>query len=171
MKRILALAFLAACLAVPARALIVGADVGYLTDGQDAYFAARAGEVFNTTGSVSHIAEIEIGYNSDSESGIHGTIMPVTVNYRALIGGSRSMDYYLGGGLGEARVHVSGYGLSDSDWAFAAQAFGGVSFRISDTASLEVGLRYIWIDDVEMLGTSVEMGDDLAVEGGLTFRF
>jgi len=171
MKRILAIALLGAWVALPAHALIFGADIGYLTDSKDAYFAARVGGVFSTANSMSHVCEVEIGYTSDSESGASGHFLPVTVNYRGIIEGGKGFDYYFGGGIGEAHVSVSGYGLSGSDWTFAAQAFAGVSLKVTEQSSFDVGVRDIWLDDVNLLGTSISVGDDFAVEAGFSFKF
>jgi len=91
MKRILAIALLASSLTVSAPAVIVGASIGYLTDSQDTYFAARAGIEFNSTDSLAHIGEFEIGYTSDSEGGAKASLLPLTLNYRAQFNGVASV--------------------------------------------------------------------------------
>jgi opacity protein-like surface antigen len=178
MKRIPAIALFAASLAVSAPAVIVGASVGYLTDSQDTYCAARAGIAFNSTNSLAHIGEFEIGYTSDSESGAEASLLPLTLNYRAQFTGTGQIGGYAGFGAGLARTRVSVPGsgvptISDSGTSFAAQGFAGVSFRLSPTASLDLGARYLWIDDVKLQawGVKAEVGDDLAIEAGLHLRF
>lgn len=171
MKKIVAIALLAASSAIPAHAVIVGASVGYLTDAQDTYIAARVGGVFNSSNSINSIGEFEIGYTSDSEGGAKASILPLTLNYRAEFRSGQMLDYYLGAGAGMARTRVSGFGVSDSDSSFVAQAFAGASFRMTDNTSFDVGLRYIWLDDVKLAGQSIELGDDLAIEAGMHFRF
>jgi opacity protein-like surface antigen len=178
MKKLLTLALLAAGLAVSAPAVIVGASVGYLTDSQDTYFAARAGLEFNSTNSLAHLGEFEIGYTSDSEGGAKASLLPLTLNYRAQFTGTGKVGGYAGFGAGLARTRVSVPGsgvptISDSGTSFAAQGFAGVSFRLSPAASLDLGARYIWIDDVKLQawGVKAEVGDDLAIEAGLHLRF
>ncbi len=171
MKKLL-LALLAAGFAVSAQAVIVtGFSVGYLTDSKEAYYAGRIGTELKADTAVTHIAELEIGYTSDSEGGASASILPVTVNYRAQFPGNNVFGGYVGGGLGTARSRVSGYGLSDSNWSFAYQLFAGVSFKLSPSASFNVGARYIWIDDVKLLGMKIDVGDDTAIEAGFHFRF
>lgn len=178
MKKILAIALLTTGLAVSAQAVIIGASVGYLTDSKEAYFAARAGTEFSSTSSLAHIGEFEIGYTSDSEGGAKASIVPFTLNYRAQFAGTGKIGGYAGFGAGFARTSVSvpGSGLpriSDHDTSLALQGFAGVSFQVSPTTSLNLGARYIWIDDVKLQawGVKAEVGDDLALECGFHVRF
>jgi hypothetical protein len=127
MKRILAIALLAASLTASAPAVIVGASIGYLTDSQDTYFAARAGTAFSSTDSLAHIGELEIG----SEGGAKASLLPLTLNYRAQFTGTGKIGGYagLGTGLVRTRVSVPGSGvptISDSGTSLAAQGFAGV---------------------------------------------
>lgn len=178
MKRILAIALLATSLTVSAPAVIVGASVGYLTDSQDTYFAARAGLEFNSTDSLAHIGEIEIGYTSDSEGGAEASLLPLTLNYRAQFAGTGRIGGYAGFGAGMARTRVSVPGsgvprISDSGTSFAAQGFAGVSFRVSPTASLDLGLHApgLQLDVVDPDVAGAEVGDDLAIEAALHLKF
>ncbi|HUG09598.1 MAG TPA: outer membrane beta-barrel protein [Opitutaceae bacterium] len=171
MKKILSIALFASALAASAHAVIVGASIGYLTDGEDTYFAARAGGVFSSSDSISHILEFEVGYTSDSEGGVDGSILPVTLNYRADFARGQKVGYYVGGGAGMARTKVSGFGISENDWSFAMQGFAGVSMRVSERSSINLGARYIWLDDITLLGESISLGDDLAIEAGFQIRF
>jgi opacity protein-like surface antigen len=168
----LLLALLAAGLAASAQAVIVtGFSLGYLTDSKEAYYAGRIGTELKADTAVTHLAKIEIGHTSDSEGGAHGSIPPVTLSYRAQFPGNNLFGGYVGGGFGTARTYVSGYGLSDSNWSFCYQLFAGVSFQISPSASFDIGARYIRIDDVKLLGTKIDMGDDTALEAGFHVRF
>lgn len=178
MKKILAIALLTASLAVSAQAVIIGASVGYLTDSKEPYFAARAGIEFSSAGSLSHIGEFEIGYTSDSAGGAKASILPVTLNYRAQFAGTGKIGGYAGFGAGFARTSVSVPGsgvprISDNGTSLALQGFAGVSFQLSPAASLDLGARYIWIDDVKLqvFGVKAEVGDDLALECGFHVRF
>lgn len=176
MKKILITLLVAAGLATSAQALIVGASVGYLTDAKEAYYTARVGSEFSSTNSVTHIGEFEIGYTSQTDGGVRGEFMPVTANYRAQFAGTGKVSYYAGLGAGFARtsVRIPGSGvryISDSGTSFAAQAFAGVSFLLSDTASLDLGARYIWLDNVNLLGANIHLGDDTSIEAGMHFKF
>ena len=171
MKKLLAIALFAASLALPAQAVFVGASVGYLTDSKDTYFAGRIGTEFSSNATLSHNGEFEIGYTSDSEGGAKASILPLTANYRAQFAGNDKFGGYVGLGAGLARTKISGFGLSDNDWSLALQGFAGVSLKISPTASLDLGARYIWVNDVKLLGVNLDVGDDLALEVGFHVKF
>ena len=171
MKKILFSLLIALGLAVSARAVLVGFDIGYLTDSKKPYYAARVGTEFTKDDSIAHIGEVELGYTTDSEGGATASIMPVTVNYRAQIAGNGTFGGYLGAGAGMAESRFSGLGLSDSNWSFAWQAFAGISYKISDAAWFDLGARYIKVSDVKLFGVNFKVGDDTAIEGGFHFKF
>lgn len=184
MNKLVSLALLSLSLAVSARALIIGADVGYLTDDQEAYFSARLGHAFKSDASLSHQVELEFGYTSHSETvsllGVPVTatskITPVTLNYRAEALTSGKLGYYFGAGAGLARVSFSMPGsgvptISDGSRALALQAFTGLSYQVAPAATLHLGVKYLWIDEVELAGTSAEVGSDLALSAGVSFKF
>jgi opacity protein-like surface antigen len=136
---------------------------------------------------VSHLGEFEVGYTQKKESvpltvgtlsgriNIKGDITPLMLNYRAEISGSEMFGGYIGAGGGMAHVSVSGSGLgvsvSDSDNAFAWQAFAGLTYKPSPAVSIHAGVRYIKINDVTMQGITAEVGDDTALEAGVSFKF
>jgi opacity protein-like surface antigen len=172
MNRLLLTALIALGLAVSARAaMTAGFTAGYLIDNEEELLTARLGTLFSSTEQVSHIAELEIGFTSISESGVDGDILPLMANYRAQFPGKGSFSGYLGGGIGMSRVKISGFGLSDSDWAFTAQAFAGLSYRLSETSALDFGARYINIQEATVFDFTEEVGDDIAVELGLRVNF
>lgn len=184
MKRFVSLALIATSLAVSARALVVAAEVGYLTDNKDAYYSGRVGWDFKTGSEMSHQLELELGYTQHSETAsllgspvtAKSKITPFTVNYRAETTRAGKLGYYFGAGLGFARTSFSMPGsgvpsVSDSATGFALQAFTGVSYEISPTATLHLGAKYLWIDDVDMFGSSIEVGDDIALTAGVSFKF
>jgi opacity protein-like surface antigen len=175
MNKLVSIALIASSLAVSARALVVGVDAGYLVDAKDEYISARLGHAFKTDANLSHQVEIEVGYTSEKESGFTGDLLPVTVNYRAE-SKAEKLGYYFGAGVGFARMEISGPGsgvpkISDNDSSFAAQAFAGLSLNASPTVVLHAGVKYIWIDDVKLFGINAEVGDDLAITGGISFKF
>jgi opacity protein-like surface antigen len=171
MKKIISLFVAAISLAVTANALHFGASAGYLVDGEEAYYTVRGGLTLKSTSAIIHSAELELGYSELSDSGVNLEIIPLMANYRAeLTNGSRFSTYF-GAGAGAARVKLGGFGVSDYDTVFAAQAFVGASFKPSTKVSLNVGIRYIWIDDATLFGFTGEIGDDVAIEAGISFKF
>lgn len=176
MKKLVSLVIIAVSLAVSARALIVGADVGYLTDAKDEYISARIAHEFKSNASLVHQVELEIGYSSQKDSGAKGEFLPFTVNYRAETIPASKLGYYYGVGVGFARTDISFPGsgvpyISDSGTSLAAQAFTGLSYQVSPTATVHLGVKYIWIDDVKLFGTSLDVGDDFAFTLGISARF
>lgn len=170
MKTTASIILIIAALATSAQAALVGFDAGYLIDGEEEFLAARVGFEVGASQRLSHQVELEVGYSETKESGLKGTFVPVTLNYRVVAPGPGNWSYYAGGGAGFARTRVSGL-VSLSDESFAVQGFVGAGYRLTDAATLNLGLRYIWIDDIQFAGESVEVGDDVAISVGLSFRF
>lgn len=184
MKKILVITLLAACFAVSAQAAaVVGFEAGYLTSWKEGYYSARLGYVVKADTSISHQLEVEIGYTEKSDSvGVPGgvvtatgKIMPITLNYRAEIASNDKLGFYLGAGIGTARTSVSGSGfgvsVSDSANSMTYQGFAGVTYKATDTTSLHLGVKYIWIDDINIMGTKAKVGDDFGISAGISFKF
>jgi len=173
MKVLLPTLLIAVGLAASAQAAVTaGFSAGYLIDNEEELLAAHIGKVFKTVDKVSHTGEVEIAFSSVSEDGVDGDLLPLMANYRMEIASTSKYGGYVGAGLGMSRVKISGFGLSDSDWAFTAQAFAGFSYEMSDTSAVTIGARYINIGDVTFLGQDLgELGDDIAIEAGFSFRF
>lgn len=171
MKQIVSLALLATSLAVSAKALVVGADVGYLTDAKEAYYSARVGQQFAVRDTLTPEVDLELGYSHQKDSGVKADFVPLTINYRLESTAADKIGYHFGLGAGVAFTDVSGFGLSDNGSSFAAQAFAGVSYQAAPTVKLHAGVKYIWIDDVKLFGTKVDVGDDLALTAGVSVKF
>lgn len=177
MKKLISILLLGSALAASAQAsVVIGADVGYLVDAEEAYYSARLGYAFKADQALVHHVEFEVGYTEQKDSGVSGEFLPVMVNYRAETVAANRLGFYFGAGAGFARTDVSVPGsgvwtVSDSNNSFAAQAFAGVTLKASDSVSLHLGAKYIWIDDVELLGVDVDVGDDVAVTAGISFKF
>jgi hypothetical protein len=171
MKKFVSLALIAASLAVSARALTVGAEGGYLTDAKEEYFSARVGTQLGAKDTLTHELDLELGFTRQKDSGATGEFLPLTVNYRLESTAANKLGYYFGVGAGVAFTDVSGFGASDNDTSFAAQAFTGLSYEVASDVKLHLGLKYIWIDDVKLFGTKVGVGDDLAITAGLSAKF
>lgn len=172
MKNCLTLALLSLVLAVSARAAIVtGATAGYLNESKTGYYAARLGYQFKSASPTAHIVELEVGYTTDNEIGINLDLIPVMLNYRAEIPTAEKFGVYVGAGLGETNVDVRTWWIGANDWAFSYQAFAGVTYKLSDSTKLTLGGRYLKIENVHMFGSSIEVGDDVAIEAGVSLKF
>lgn len=167
-----------------AHGVVVGLETGYLTDNQDAYYSARVGYEWKADESISHQVEVEIGYTKHSEPSAFGfsignaetKIQPVTLGYRLALTRTEKLGYYFGAGAGMAWVDLRfpGSGLpwiSASDEVLALQGFGGVTYKLTPQTALNLGLKYLWLGDFKDRGISAEVGDDLAVMVGVSFRF
>lgn len=134
--------------------------------------------------------ELESGYLSveDAEVDIRGfgnfdvdgefRQVPIFANVLYTVDVTDVVGVYVGGGAGvvwsEAEIDgINGFALardleSDSEWNFAAQAKAGVTFRVTDAASLNIGYRFMYGQDA-IAGYDDSIGHIL--EGGLTIRF
>jgi opacity protein-like surface antigen len=167
MKKFLAiLATFTAAFAAQAQ-IYTGAGIGYLIDAEEEYFTARLGFQVAERGSLAHGLEVEVGFLTESEGGAKLDLVPVMANYRGSVTINDKLGIYFGGGAGASFFRVSTRWGSVRDEAFSVQGFGGVEFRPTPNVSLLGGLRYLWIDDV----WGVEVGDDVAIEVGIKFRF
>lgn len=103
--------------------------------------------------------------------------VPIFANVLYTVDVTDAVGLYVGGGAGvvwsDAEIDgVNGFGFDDVDlgdqWNFAAQAKAGVSFRITDAASLNVGYRFFYGKDA--VG---DLDDSIGhiLEGGVTIRF
>lgn len=175
MKKILTALLIATGLAASAQAVIIGADAGYLLDSEEEYFSARLGFELKANGPASHQLELEVGYTDEKDSGLKADLLPVTLNYRLQTAGSGKLGYYFGAGAGIARASIDGVSLFGPvrlrDTSFAAQAFAGVTYQVGPSTALSLGAKYIWVDDMTFVGSTVEVGDDVAIQAGFTFRF
>lgn len=175
MKKILTTLFIISTLAASARAVIIGAEAGYLLDSHEEYLSANLGFELKASGPASHQLALEIGYTDSHDGGFKADLLPVTLNYRLQVAGPNKLGYYFGAGAGFARVGIDGVSTNGPvrlhDDAFAAQAFAGITYQVGPSTSLSVGAKYIWIDDVQFAGTTFEAGDDVALQAGVTFKF
>ncbi|WP_438481000.1 outer membrane protein [Oleiharenicola lentus] len=171
MKKLISSLLLATGLVLSAQAAHFGASAGYLVDSEEAYYSVRGGTTLKETSAMLHLLEVELGFTEEQESGIDGEIMPLTLNYRAEFLTTGRFTPYAGLGAGVARVELEGFGFDDRDTVFAAQAFAGISFKASNSVSLNLGAKYLWLDDAELFGFNADLGDDVAIEAGLSIKF
>ncbi len=162
--------------AASAQAVIVGVDAGYLIDSEEEFISARVGFEVAQSNAFSHQLDLELGYTDMKDGGAKGEIIPLMANYRFVAPVAESgWSYYVGAGLGVARVSVDGASIGGPvrlrDETFALQALAGVTYQLNATASITAGARYLWIDDVNFAGSSFEVGDDVALSLGVNFKF
>jgi opacity protein-like surface antigen len=134
--------------------------------------------------------ELESGYLSVEDAEIHvpgfGNFdvdgefrqVPIFANVLYTIDVTDSVGIYLGAGAGVvwSEAEVEGLGGFDfgrdfeteSEWNFAAQAKAGVTFRVTEAASLNIGYRFMYGQDA-IAGADDSIGHIL--EGGVTIRF
>jgi opacity protein-like surface antigen len=133
--------------------------------------------------------ELESGYLSVEDAEVHvrglgdfdvdGEFrqVPIFANVLYTVDVTDKVGVYVGAGAGivwsEAEVESVGGDAffnaeSDSEWNFAAQAKAGVTFHITQAASLNIGYRFMYGQDA-IAGYDDSFGHVL--EGGLTIRF
>ena len=175
MKKILTALLIATGLAASAQAVIIGADAGYLFDSEEEYLSARLGFELKANGPASHQLELEVGYTDEEEGALKADLLPVTLNYRFHTTGTGKFGYFAGLGAGFARASIDGVSIFGPvrlrDTSFAAQGFAGVTYQVGPSTTLNLGAKYIWVDDMTFVGSTVEVGDDVAIQAGFTFKF
>lgn len=176
MKKLIALLFIVAVLAVASQAAVtVGTDLGYLLDTEEEYLSARAGFTVHSSTSFTQQIELEVGYTNTKDSGLEADLLPVTLNYRFTSMPVNRWGYTLGAGAGFARTSIDGVSIGGPvrlrDESLALQAFAGVTYQATERLALNLGAKYLWIDDAKFAGSSVEIGDDVALSAGLSFKF
>lgn len=154
-------------------------QVGYTQDDASYAFLPPAG----TTGGKTQAASIDLD------------IIPITLNYKFEAPIAGRLNYYIGVGLGIAILDSSydwswsqvtappnpfeGAGSDDeTDVRFYGDVTAGLAYRMADTAEIYVGVRYIFMDNVDhpidVYGApSYDAGinNDLLIELGLRFDF
>lgn len=156
--------------------VIFGADAGYLLDSEEEYLTARLGFEYRGSERGSHQLELEVGYTeAEPTFTSEAELIPLTANYRFVAQGPNRLGWYAGAGLGIAWTRIDGVSIFGPvrlrDHSFAAQAFAGLAFQVGPSTSLNLGAKYLWVDDVSLAGTSIEVGDDVALSAGISIRF
>ena len=148
-----------------------GGSVGYLTDAEEALYTLHFGKTFAQSGPLSHSLFAEVGFSDQDDSSVELDFVPVTLNYKLDYQWGGGFSFYAGAGAGAAFLNVDAFGDSDDSVEFMAQAFAGVGYDISQNFQVYGGARYLWVDKTDLLGVSVDPGDDVAFEIGARFRF
>jgi opacity protein-like surface antigen len=176
MKKLALLALLATSLVTSASAaLTAGLEAAYLTDDQEAYWAARVGWEFKATSSLSHQLEFEIGHTEHKEGDFGLTfktkLTPFTLNYRAETTAANKLGFYFGAGVGQSYVEYSVLSFSDDATALTFQAFVGLNYKATPAATLHLGVKFLRVGDADFDVGTIEVGNDTALTAGVSIRF
>jgi len=102
-------------------------------------------------------------------------IMPITLNVKLERPLTGNLNAYFGGGLGLALADITvdngPQDYSDDDWVFTAQVFAGVNYNFNPDFEVYGGARWIYFDDADLGGGTLELGDDFLFELGARFNF
>jgi len=170
MKKLITLILMSAASLAFADSPYAGASVGYLVDGEQAFFAARVGSEVAHGGGLIHSVEAEVGIGSTIDSGLRLNFVPVMANYRVTgATGHPGLSYYAGAGAGMSRQKLTGW-VEDDAWAFAFQAFTGIELALTPRTSATLGARYLWINNYTIANVRMDSDDDVAVELGFRVR-
>ncbi|MEK7949361.1 outer membrane protein [Luteolibacter soli] len=152
----------------------LGAGVDYMFDAEEPFYNGHVGYDFGNGSSLF----LESGWIGEEEDAsflfpfsADVDIVPVTINYKYEWMFNDHFGVYAGLGLGAANVDVSAGLASGDDWSFMAQAFAGVVYNVTPNFEIYAGARYMWIDDVSLLGTSIDDLDDVGLGAGIRFNF
>ena len=170
---------LAACAPPSLVSWFSGASIGYLTGLEEPMYNLHAG-VSNscwTLGGWNVAIFGEVGYFQKNEDylqqrpggslnvGCELEFLPLTCNVKFERKLADSLNIYCGAGIGaawtEIELNIHGSKMSDSDWVFATQVFGGVNFNVTPNNDIYAGAR--WIHST--------LGNDCLLEVGTRYRF
>ena len=148
-----------------------GGSIGYLIDSEEEYYSLHLGMKIGQSGPITHSLFLEGAYTELPDLGLNTEIIPVTFNYKMDYNFTDSFSFYLGAGAGAAFVSNDFPGFSDDTVELAAQVFAGFGYDVTPNFQLYTGARWIWIDDSDIAGVAVDIGDDVGVELGARFKF
>jgi opacity protein-like surface antigen len=155
--------------------LFIGAGADYMFDAEEVFYNGHIGYDFGNGSSLflesGWLGQDDRGANFLFPLGSDVDIVPVTVNFKHEFMFTDTFGLYLGLGAGAANVDVTTGPFSDDDWALTAQAFAGLVYNVSPTFEIYAGVRYMWLDDVDLGGASFDDLDDVGVGAGIRFNF
>ena len=79
--------------------------------------------------------------------------------------------YHYSGAVDLADKLVDRGFVSGDDWVLAAQAFAGLVFEVTPNFEIYTGLRYLWVDDADVLPANSNGFDDVGIGAGIRFNF
>ncbi|MDB5686849.1 MAG: outer membrane protein OmpA, partial [Rhizorhabdus sp.] len=140
---------------------IVGYDFGaFRLEGEVAYKRNRVTSYSTTLARTLPAGGTGVGAPPGTYADASGknSALSFMVNGLLDFGADDGISGYIGGGAGVARVKLSGYNISttdfldDSDSRFAYQAIAGVRFPVTTNVDLGVKYRYFRVDSVKLVG-------------------
>lgn len=148
-----------------------GASVGYLVDSEDAIFGVHGGANFYSHQGLTHGAELEVLYSTSSDYGVDVDIVPLLANYRLTLENDSRFVTSFGAGLGVTNTKIEYYSYSDDDTAFTYQVFGSVGYKVTPKLAISATVRYLNIGEATLFNITDDVGDDTALELGVSYRF
>ena len=152
----------------------LGAGVDYMFDSEEPFYNGHVGYDFGNGSSLF----LEAGWLGEEEDAsllvpfsADVDIIPVTINYKYEWMFNDSFGLYVGAGLGASNVDISAGLASGDDWSFTAQVFAGLVYNVTPNFEIYGGVRYLWIDDVDLAGASLDSLDDVGLGAGIRFNF
>jgi hypothetical protein len=113
--------------------------------------------------------------NGWGDTGYDLDIMPITFNVKLERPLTGNLNAYFGGGLGMALVDLSvdtgPASFSDDDWVFVGQVFAGLNYNFTPNCEMYGGARWIYFDDADFGGATLDLDDDFLLEIGVRYNF
>ncbi|WP_193213565.1 outer membrane protein [Luteolibacter marinus] len=150
----------------------LGGGADYMFDAGDVFYNGHLGYNFGNGSSLF----LESGWLGEEETVFpflqaDVDIIPVTLNFKQEFMFNERFGFYAGAGAGAANVDVAAGLVNEDDWVLSAQAFAGVVYNVTPNFELYTGVRYLWMDDVDIAGANLGKFDGLGVGAGLRFNF
>lgn len=125
------------------------------------------GDLEDALSEISDFTPYDTGYDLD--------ILPITLNVKLERQLTGNLNAYFGGGLGMALVDLSvdagPLDFSDDDWVFTGQVFAGLNYNFNPNFEVYGGARWMYFDDADLGGATLELDDDFLLELGARFNF
>lgn len=149
----------------------IGGSAGYLLESEEEFYTLHLGMKIAESGPITHSLFLEGAYTELTALGVDSEIIPVTFNYKMEYYFNDALSFYAGAGAGAAFVNNDVLGFSDDSVELTAQIFAGFGYDVTSNFQLYTGARWVWVDDSDLRGAAVEIGDDVGLELGARFKF
>lgn len=149
----------------------VGGSAGYLLQSEEEFYTLHLGMKLAESGPLTHALFVEGARTELTALGVDTEIIPVTLNYKVEYYFTDALSLHAGAGAGAAFVNNDRAFLNDDTVEFAAQIFAGIGYDLTSNFQVYTGARWVWVDDSDIRGASVGIGDDVGLELGARFKF
>lgn len=124
-------------------------DSGWGINGVAGYHFTNGFSLGLSTGYLDGQYDVVDGDGGDVSGSADLQMVPVMLNATYSLDLTDSLLLYVGGGLGTALTELDGVDSGDnsSDWHFAWQGRAGFGYKISTDVTLNLGYRYIRVED------------------------